>query len=71
MKILELLTPISDVRWLATTDTVADALDHMETYGITAVPLTDGRARRAEQDLAAASIAALEPVSRRRMREPE
>lgn len=41
MKISQMLTPIDQVHWLATTDTVRDALDHMETYVVTAAPLVD------------------------------
>ncbi len=41
MKITQLLTPITDVQWLSVTDTVSDAFDHMETYGLTAAPLLD------------------------------
>jgi len=39
MKILQLLTPVTEVRWLAATDTVRDAFDHMETYDLTAAPV--------------------------------
>ena len=45
MKILQLLTPIRDVSWLSTTDTVRDAFDHMEAHGVTAAPLLDWRRR--------------------------
>ncbi len=39
------LTPITDVQWLSVTDTVRDALDHMETYEVSAVPLLDWAGR--------------------------
>lgn len=45
MRISQLLTPITHVHWLAATDTVQDALDHMETYEITAAPLVDWNGR--------------------------
>jgi CBS domain-containing protein len=47
MNIMELLTPISEVRWLAATDTVRDAFDHMDTYDVRAVPVVDWRGRYA------------------------
>lgn len=45
MKITQLLTPITQIQWLATTDTVRDAFDHMETYALTAAPLLDWKGR--------------------------
>lgn len=45
MKITQLLTPIAQVQWLATTDTVRDAFDHMETHELTAAPLLDWKGR--------------------------
>jgi len=41
MKITQLLTPITEVHWLAATDTVRDAFDHLESYGLNAAPLLD------------------------------
>jgi CBS domain-containing protein len=41
MKITQLLTPMTEVRWLSVTDTVGDAFDHIETYGLAAAPLVD------------------------------
>ena len=35
----QLLTPVTEVRWLAATDTVRDAFDHMETYDLKAAPV--------------------------------
>jgi CBS-domain-containing membrane protein len=45
MKILQLLTPIRDLAWLSSTDTVRDAFDHMEEHGVTAAPLLDWNRR--------------------------
>jgi CBS domain-containing protein len=45
MKITQLLTPMTEVHWLAVTDTVRDAFDHLETYGVTAAPLVDQAGR--------------------------
>jgi CBS domain-containing protein len=41
MKIAQLLTPISEVRWLSVSDTVREAFEHMEAYELTAAPLLD------------------------------
>ena len=38
---MQLLTPVRDVAWLSSTDTVRDAFDHMEAYNVTAAPLLD------------------------------
>ena len=34
MKITQLLTPIAQVPWIAVSDTVRDAFDHMESYDL-------------------------------------
>src|SRR6185295_219730 len=47
MTILQLLTPIADASWLSATDTVRDALDHLETYELSAAPLVDRTGRYA------------------------
>jgi CBS domain-containing protein len=41
MKITQLLTPMTDVHWILITDTVGDALDHMDTYDLSAAPILD------------------------------
>jgi len=41
MKIMQLLTPMTEVHWILVTDTVRDALDHMETYDLSAAPILD------------------------------
>jgi CBS domain-containing protein len=41
MKIMQLLTPMAEVHWILVTDTVRDALDHMETYDLSAAPILD------------------------------
>ena len=45
MKITQLMTPMTEIQWLAVTDTVRDAFDHMETYDLHAVPVLDGHRR--------------------------
>jgi CBS-domain-containing membrane protein len=45
MTIMKLLTPISEVHWLATTDTVRDAFDHLETHDLRAAPMLDAEHR--------------------------
>jgi len=47
MMMLQLLTPITDVPWLSAADTVRDALDHLETYELSAAPLLDHAGRYA------------------------
>ena len=45
MTIKQVLTPVTEVQWLAATDTACDALDHMEAYDLTAAPILDWRGR--------------------------
>jgi len=45
MKIMQLLTPTTEVRWISVTDTVRDAFDHMETYELGAAPILDWSGR--------------------------
>ena len=45
MKIIQLLTPMTRVHCLVVTDTVRDAFDHMETYGVSATPIVDWAGR--------------------------
>jgi CBS domain-containing protein len=45
MKIMQLLTPMTQVQWLPATDTVRDAFDHMETYELSAAPILDWSGR--------------------------
>lgn len=45
MKLIQLLTPMSEVHWLSATDTVQDAFDHLETYELSAAPVLDKRGR--------------------------
>ena len=45
MKIIQLLTPKIAVQWLSVADTVRDAFDHLETYGLGASPMLDWNGR--------------------------
>jgi len=45
MKITQLLSAATNVSWIAVTDTVRDAFDHMETYDLSAAPVLDWSGR--------------------------
>ena len=45
MKIIELLTPVAQVPWIAVADSVRDALDHMDSHELGAAPILDAGGR--------------------------